>query len=46
MDMTKAILAAALAGFTVIETKTDPAYQRYTGIEGRICMVKVLSNEI
>ncbi len=29
-------------GFGVVETKTDPAYQRYTGIEGRVLMVKEL----
>lgn len=29
-------------GFRVIETKTDAAYERYTGIEGRHLMVKEL----
>lgn len=29
-------------GFRVVETKTDAAYQRYTGIEGRYLMVKEL----
>jgi len=27
-------------GFRVVETKTDPAFERYTGIEGRHLMVK------
>ena len=27
-------------GFTIVERKTDPDYERYTGIEGRILMVK------
>jgi ribosomal protein S18 acetylase RimI-like enzyme len=29
-------------GFRVVETRTDPAYERYTGIEGRVLMVKDL----
>ncbi len=29
-------------GFRVVETKTDPIYERYTGIEGRHRMVKDL----
>jgi ribosomal protein S18 acetylase RimI-like enzyme len=29
-------------GYRVVETRTDPAYQRYTGIEGRVLMVKEL----
>jgi len=29
-------------GFSVVETKTDAAYERYTGIEGRHLMVKEL----
>jgi ribosomal protein S18 acetylase RimI-like enzyme len=29
-------------GFRVVETRTDPAYERYTGIEGRHRMVKDL----
>jgi ribosomal protein S18 acetylase RimI-like enzyme len=29
-------------GFRVVETKTDPAYERFTGIEGRVLMVKDL----
>lgn len=29
-------------GFRVVETKTDPVYERYTGIEGRHRMVKDL----
>lgn len=29
-------------GFHVVETRTDAAYQRYTGIEGRVLMVKEL----
>ena len=27
-------------GFQVVETRTDRAYERYTGIEGRVLMVK------
>lgn len=30
-------------GFRVVETKTDRSYERYTGIAGRLLMVKVLS---
>jgi ribosomal protein S18 acetylase RimI-like enzyme len=30
-------------GFRVVETKTDPSYERYTGIAGRHLMVKELS---
>ncbi len=30
-------------GFAVVETRTDPAYERYTGIAGRHLMVKELS---
>ncbi len=30
-------------GFRVVETKTDPAYERYTGIAGRYLMVKELA---
>jgi ribosomal protein S18 acetylase RimI-like enzyme len=30
-------------GFHVVETKTDPDYERYTGIEGRVLMVKDLA---
>jgi len=30
-------------GFRVVETRTDPAYERYTGIAGRHLMVKELS---
>lgn len=30
-------------GFRVVETKTDPAFERYTGIAGRHLMVKELS---
>jgi len=29
-------------GYRVVETRTDPAYERYTGIEGRVLMVKEL----
>lgn len=29
-------------GFRVVETKTDAEYERYTGIEGRVLMVKDL----
>ena len=29
-------------GFRVVETRTDPDYERYTGIEGRVRMVKEL----
>ena len=29
-------------GFRVVETKTDAAYERYTGIQGRHLMVKEL----
>jgi ribosomal protein S18 acetylase RimI-like enzyme len=29
-------------GFRVLETRTDPDYERYTGIEGRVRMVKEL----
>ncbi|MDP2675533.1 MAG: GNAT family N-acetyltransferase [Dehalococcoidia bacterium] len=29
-------------GFRVVETRTDPDYERYTGIEGRVLMVKEL----
>jgi len=29
-------------GFQVVETRTDPDYERYTGIEGRLLMVKEL----
>jgi len=29
-------------GFRVVETRTDPDYERYTGIEGRMLMVKEL----
>lgn len=32
-------------GFRVVETKTDAAYERYTGIEGRHLMVKELGAE-
>lgn len=30
-------------GYRVVEKRTDAAYQRYTGIEGRVLMVKELS---
>jgi ribosomal protein S18 acetylase RimI-like enzyme len=30
-------------GFRVVETRTDPDYERYTGIEGRVLMVKELA---
>lgn len=30
-------------GFRVVETRTDPAYERYTGIPGRHLMVKELA---
>jgi hypothetical protein len=30
-------------GFRVVETKTDPSYERYTGIPGRILMMKDLA---
>ena len=30
-------------GFRVVETRTDPAYERYTGIAGRHLMVKELT---
>jgi len=30
-------------GFGVVETRTDPTYERYTGIAGRHLMVKELS---
>lgn len=30
-------------GFVIAETKTDPVYQRYTGIEGRYLMLKDLA---
>jgi len=30
-------------GFRVVETRTDPDYERYTGIEGRVRMVKELT---
>jgi ribosomal protein S18 acetylase RimI-like enzyme len=30
-------------GFQVVETRTDPAYERYTGIPGRHLMVKELA---
>jgi ribosomal protein S18 acetylase RimI-like enzyme len=30
-------------GFSVVETRTDPTYERYTGIAGRHLMVKELS---
>jgi len=29
-------------GFRVVETRTDPDYERYSGIEGRVMMVKEL----
>jgi len=29
-------------GFRVVETRTDPDYERYTGIEGRVRMAKEL----
>ena len=29
-------------GFRVVETRTDPDYERYTGIEGRVLMIKEL----
>lgn len=29
-------------GYRVVEKRTNPAYQRYTGIEGRVMMVKEL----
>jgi ribosomal protein S18 acetylase RimI-like enzyme len=29
-------------GYRVVETRRDPAYERYTGIEGRLLMVKEL----
>ncbi len=29
-------------GFRVVETKTDPEYERYTGIQGRVLMAKEL----
>jgi len=29
-------------GFVVVETKTDPEYERGVGAEGRILMVKAL----
>ena len=30
-------------GFRVVETRTDPDYERYTGIPGRVLMVKELA---
>ena len=30
-------------GFRVVETRTDPVYERYTGIQGRVLMVKDLA---
>ncbi len=32
-------------GFRVVETKTDAAYERYTGIQGRHLMVKALEQD-
>jgi ribosomal protein S18 acetylase RimI-like enzyme len=29
-------------GYRVVDTRRDPAYERYTGIEGRLLMVKDL----
>ena len=30
-------------GFRVVETRTDPDYERYAGIAGRVLMVKELA---
>jgi hypothetical protein len=32
-------------GFEVVETRTDPDYERYTGVAGRVLMLKRMSEQ-